>query len=66
MLIKRLFTSTLNQTTTNRILACYCNSKPPSPPNNNYPLWSFLFLFAYTCDNINRLDNKIDQLRIYK
>ena len=43
-------------------LNCYC--KPP-PPNNNYPFWSFLFLFAYTCDNINRLERKIDMKRKY-
>ena len=36
---------------------CYC--KPPSPPNNNYPFFTFLFLFAYACDNINRLERKI-------
>ena len=41
-------------------LTCYC--KPPPQPNNNYPFWSFLFLFAYTCDNINRLERKIDRI----
>lgn len=41
-------------------LNCYCKS--PSPPNNNYPFFSFLFLFAYTCDNIDRLERKIDKI----